>query len=56
MNWAAFHRASRDISQELYKMEDFHKKEGGAKKVLAKEKDCFRPGVCLILGRRRPPF
>lgn len=56
MNWATFHLAKeRDALRSCTKWKIFHKQEGGAK-LLAKEKVYFRPGVCLIQGRRKSWF
>ena len=41
----------RGSFKELYKMEDFYRKEGGARKLLAKEKDCPLQGHFPLGGR-----
>ena len=41
---AASHLQVEGNSKEFYKMKDFYRKEGGARKLLAKEKDCYQQG------------
>lgn len=37
-------------------MEGFYREEGGAQKLFAKEKNCFRPGHLVLGGRKRCGF
>ena len=51
MKQRASHLASRGSSEKLYKVEGFYRKEGVARKLLAKEKDCSRWGHLRWSGR-----
>lgn len=45
MSWTAFHLPKREFQSTIQngRMEGFYK-DSGTKKLLAEEKDCFRPG------------
>ena len=52
MNWAKTHQENRGGSSEgWYERKGFYRKEGRARKLLAKEKDYFRQGRFPSGGR-----